>query len=104
MLVGVRGRGGTTRHAQLGEDVLQVPTDRVLADEKIGRDLLVGLPGGNVCQHFTLACRQQGRAVRLVLGLFGRGQRRGKRIQTIEVGTSSEFGEDVVRASELERG
>ncbi len=43
MLVGVRRRRRPRRHLQLAEDVLQVTSDGVLADDQRGRDLAVAL-------------------------------------------------------------
>jgi hypothetical protein len=50
------GRGaGTRRNAELYEDVLDVPGDRVLADHQRDRDVAIALARSNQSQHLELA-------------------------------------------------
>ena len=67
VLEGVGGGSGARRHADLGEDVLQVPANRVLADGQRRRDLLVRQAGRHQPQHLhpraRSACqRRRGRS------------------------------------------
>src|SRR3712207_1713427 len=87
---GCRGPG---RHAELGEDVLQVAGDRVLADHERRRDLPVALAGGDQLEHLQLA---GGEAVRLP-----RRGRAAERVDTRYVGCRAEPGEGVARTGEL---
>jgi len=49
------GSGGSSRgDADLGEDVRQVPRDRLVAEDERGGDLLVGVAGGDEAQHLDL--------------------------------------------------
>ena len=50
-----RARGRPRRNAELPEDVLHVPGDRVLADDELGRDLAVALARRQQAQHLELA-------------------------------------------------
>lgn len=56
VFVGVGGGGGPRWQAELGEDVLEVACDGVLADEQLGADFAVGLALGDRPQHLTFAC------------------------------------------------
>src|SRR5262245_36837725 len=55
MLVGERARRGARRHAELRVDVLQVPGDRVLADDERRGDVAVAVPRSDQPQHLQLA-------------------------------------------------
>ena len=59
VLVRVRRCGGAAGHAELGEDVLEVPADGVAADDQLGRDLAVGPPPSDERQDLTLPGREQ---------------------------------------------
>src|SRR5437868_15145631 len=48
VLIGIRRRGGATRDVDLGEDVAHVSIDRLLAQEQLLRD---GLVGASRCQQ-----------------------------------------------------
>src|SRR6478609_1945985 len=58
VLVGIGGRRGSTRDVQLGEDVGDVPGDRLSRQEQLRRDSPVRLPGCHQLQYFDLACGQ----------------------------------------------
>src|SRR5438094_2509025 len=49
---------GPRRHVELGEDVLHVPRNRVLAYDERHRDLSIALPAGNEPKHLQLTGRQ----------------------------------------------
>src|SRR5687767_725971 len=67
VLVGVcRGRRAR-RNVELREDVAHVPVDRLLAQEQLFRDRLVGLAAGDEAQHLELARRQTMRPRRRTL-------------------------------------
>src|SRR5918996_2872275 len=87
---GCRPRGDT----ELREDVLDVPSDGVLADDELRGDLPVALPGGDEPEHLQLAPRQ---AV-LVPADFPR-----QRVQPSEVRRRSELVEDRPGSVELQR-
>ena len=58
MLVGVGGRRGSAGYPQLGEDVLEMPPDGVLADGQGSGYLAVRLARRDVTEDLELARRQ----------------------------------------------
>ena len=66
VLVGVRGGRGAAADVDLGEDVAEVPGDRLLAEEQDRGDPSVGVPLRHQSEHLTLPSSQRvarGRAV-----------------------------------------
>ena len=53
-----RRRRRSGRDVQLGEDVLNMPGNRVLADEQLVRDLVVAFAGGDQPQNLQFPGRQ----------------------------------------------
>src|SRR5262245_25093468 len=64
VLVRPGGRGRARRHVELYEDVAQVPVDRLLAQEQLAGNRLVGLARGDEPQHLELARAQAVRVPR----------------------------------------
>src|SRR5918996_1191670 len=89
-----RARRGPGRHSERGEDVLDVPGDRVLADDERLGYLPVALAGGEKTEDLHLARRESVRALP--------GARRGG-VQPGEVGGGPERSEHVAGRLELER-
>ena len=58
LVFGVYGRLGAVGHADLVEDVADVPVDRVDADHEFVGDLLVALASGDETQDFDFAVRE----------------------------------------------
>ena len=86
--------GRPRRHAELREDVLQVSSDRVLADHQSRRDLAVALSFRHQPQHLELAGRQP-------VGLDGVAAAR-ERIHRSHRRRSAELLEGRARSVELE--
>src|SRR5581483_6356994 len=84
---GRRARAG--RDAELREDVVNVPRDRVLADHERRCDVAIALAGGDQSEHLQLARRQPVRVARTGADLR-------------QVGLGSEALEDVPRGLVLE--
>ena len=84
VLVGVGGGGGPAGDAELGEDVLDVPTHGVLADRELLCDLAVGAPGHQPGEHLALALREAGTSRRCAAR---------ERLDAFEVEARAEFGE-----------
>src|SRR5215218_4979261 len=57
----IRRRGGSRADAELGEDVADVPFDRLLAQEQLGGDGLVRLAGRDQPDHLDLPRAEPGR-------------------------------------------
>ena len=91
VLEGERSCSGARRHPELGEDVLDVPRDRVLADDEHRGDLAIALPRCYEPQHLELAAREAVR-VRLTGG------------EPCEVRCRTEAFEDAARCVELQCG
>lgn len=53
-----RRRRSSRRDVQLGEKVLNMPGDRVIADEQLVCDLMVGFARGDQPQHLEFPVRQ----------------------------------------------
>ena len=94
VLVGVRRGGRARRHAELGEDVGDVASHRLLADHQLGGDRPVGHPGRHQAQHLQLPSAQPG----LVGGSTAR-----RWLHRREVGQRPELLEDAGGGVELER-
>lgn len=56
--MGKRGRLGAGRYVQLGEDILEVSRDGVLADVQHLGDLPIAIPIGDALKDFQLARRE----------------------------------------------
>ena len=93
VLVGVRGGLGPGREPQLREDVADVPRDRLLADEQLGRDRAVGLARGDERQHLALAPAQSSRP-----------RRARQPSEALEIGRGAQLLERAARRLELELG
>ena len=88
------GRRRSRGDAELGEDVLQVASDRVLADDELGGDLAVRLAGRDEAEHLQLSCAQ---AMRV-------GSRRvAEQVDAREVRRGGQALEDLTGRRELER-
>src|SRR5262245_34653101 len=74
VLVRPGSRGRARRHVELHEDVAHVPVDRLLAQEELAGDRLVGLARGDEPQHLELA-RAEAVSVRRRTRVGGRGRR-----------------------------
>ena len=96
MLVGVGGRGGARRDAELVEDVAEMAIDRLLAELQLLRDRLVGLAGGDEAEHLDLAPRE-------VAGLF-RTRPALEIGEAGQIGGSAQLVEHDAGGLELERG
>src|SRR5687767_6221811 len=94
VLVGVGGGLGTGGEPQLREDVADVPRDRLLADEQLGRDRAVGLARGDEHEHLALAPAQ----------CPSRRRRAGQATEALEIGRSAELLEHATRSLEFELG
>src|SRR3954453_5919783 len=94
VLVGV-GRGRSpARHAELAEDVLDMPANRVRADpERLG-DLLVRLTGSEVDENVTLAFGQ----------VVGGRRSTGERLEPVDVRLGAQGEERLLGIAELELG
>jgi predicted membrane protein DUF2306 len=74
MLVGIPGGCGAAAHAELGENVAEVASDSLLAQEQLRRDRPVGVALGDERQDLTLTGAERGRTyilACLVGGLAG---------------------------------
>ena len=90
-----RARCRSRRNAELGEDVLHVPRNRVLADHEHCGDLPVALAGRDQPQHLQLTRRQ---------AMCGPGCAFSReRVHTRKVGSRAEQFEHTSRGLQLER-
>src|SRR5439155_16560574 len=94
VLEGERACGGSRRDAELGEDVLHMTGDRVLADHQRRRDLLVALARGHQSENLQLTRRQ-------TVSLAAQ-DRSGQRVDRGDIGSSPELLERPARRIELE--
>ena len=79
------GRGRARWDVELGEDVLQMPGDRVFADHELDGDVAVGLPRRDEAQDLDLAHREPSRAL-VAPEEGGRGRRLRRSPQAFERG------------------
>ena len=101
VLVGVGSRSSAACHTQLGEDVLEVSTHRVLADDQGRRDLAVRFPGGNLLEDLTLSGGKPRGFVSVRLGRAGDAACEGG--EPLQVRARAQSGEGVPGIVELER-
>ena len=94
VVVDVGGGRGPRRDTDLVEDVLEVSTDGVFADDEFVGDLAVGLTGGDQCEHLDLACGQDPGGCR-----GGPGE---QRVQPVDVGCRAQLLECVPGGVDLE--
>jgi len=95
VLEGKSAGRGARGDIQLGEDVLQVAGDRVLADRQLRRDLAVAAAGGDQAQDLELALAEA-----VAIGAVSR--RKQQRFDPGEVARRTERGEGVARGFQLE--
>jgi hypothetical protein len=96
VLVGECTRGGPRRDAKLGEDVLQMPCDSVLAEDQRRGDLPVAQSGRDQTKDLPLT---EAKAA-YISGVL----RRGESLKRRQVGLGAELGEGSVGRLKLQLG
>ena len=95
VLVRIGGGRRTRGDAELGEDVAHVPVHRPHAEDELGGDRFVRVPGCEMAQHYELALAQS-------VGVVGCGARTA-RVEVDEIRRRRQFCEGGASRFQLER-